>query len=87
VRFEHHCANGSEVLQKMEGGAPNFAARFLPGRLIQRKGPIVAGRLGGAGWSFGRKAHAMSRARLWGYQILCWVLAVAGIALLLSIIW
>jgi hypothetical protein len=29
----------------------------------------------------------MSRARLWGYQILCWVLAVAGIALLLSIIW
>jgi hypothetical protein len=29
----------------------------------------------------------MSRARLWGYQILCWALAVAGIALLLSIIW
>src|SRR4051794_37675409 len=33
---------------KMEGGAPNFAARFLPGRLIQRKAPTVAGRLGGA---------------------------------------
>ena len=54
--------------------------------MIQRKG-LGCGRPRWYLVEFGRKAHAMSRARLWGYQILCWALAVAGIALLLSIIW